>query len=67
MAERETEFHYKGHDVAITLVERQGAWHWSYVMDGTSRFELQQPGLPTAEMAHVEATRDAKERIDKLP
>lgn len=40
MAELETEFHYKGHDVAITLVEREGAWHWSYVMDATSAMSL---------------------------
>jgi hypothetical protein len=67
MAELETEFHYKGHDIAITLVEREGAWHWSYVMDATSRFELQQLGWPSSEAAHLEAIRDAKERIDRLP
>lgn len=67
MTELETEFHYNGHDVAITLVEREGAWRWSYVMDATSRFELRQAGLPSSDMAHLDAIRDAKERIDRLP
>ena len=67
MAELEAEFHYKGHDVAITLVEREGTWHWSYVMDATSRFELHQSGWPSSEMARLDAIRDAQERIDGLP
>lgn len=67
MAELETEFHYNGHDVAITLIELGQTWHWSYVLDGTSRFERSEPGLPSSDVATLEATRDAKERIDKLP
>jgi hypothetical protein len=67
MSELEAEFHYNGHVIAITCVERGRAWHWSYVMDGTSRFEMQGPGLPTDDVAIEEARRDAQKRIDRLP
>jgi len=67
MTELEAEFHYNGHDIVITCIERGQAWHWSYVMDRMSRFEMEGPGLPSGDAAVREATRDAKERIDRLP
>jgi hypothetical protein len=67
MSELEAEFHYNGHDIAIVCIERGRAWHWSYVMDGMSRFEMKGPGLPSGDIAVEQATQDAKERIDHLP
>jgi len=67
MPELDAEFHYNGHEVVIACIERGRAWHWSYVLDGTSRFELEGTGLASSDLALQEATRDAKERIDQLP
>lgn len=60
-------FEYKGHTVVITTTRATGTWRWRFEIDGQLAFSEQvQPGHRSEVAAVIEATDEARYRIDKL-
>lgn len=66
MQEPHSSFDYKGHHVEVSITPVSDRWHWSYRIDDSSPYELND----TAESSHARAlqyaSEDARGRIDGM-
>lgn len=66
MQQPQPSFDYKGHHVEVSITQVADRWHWSYRIDDSSPYELND----TAESSHARALQyawdDARHRIDSM-
>lgn len=66
MQEPQMSFDYNGHHVQVAITQISDRWHWSYRIDDSSPYELND----TAESSHARALQyasdDARHRIDTM-
>ena len=61
-------FFYKGRHIELRLTERTFEnWYWSYTIDGHGFFPNQGAPFSSRVLATIDATRDAKLRVDRAP
>ena len=59
-------FKYKKHEVVITTTRNGDVWTWRYTINGLQAFAAVSLGHWTEVTALIEATADAKKRIDEM-
>lgn len=64
MQEPQLSFGYKGHHVEVSITQISDRWHWSYRIDDSSPYELNDTAESTHARALQYASDDAKHRID---
>ena len=66
MQQPQLSFDYNGRHVVVSITQISDRWHWSYQIDDSSPYELND----TAESSHARALQyasdDAKHRIDDM-
>lgn len=60
-------FSYKGHEVVITTLSNGDVWTWRYAIDGLQSFASMSLGHQTEVGAVLEATLEARKRVDEMP
>ncbi len=59
-------FDYQGHHVEVAITKVADRWHWSYRIDDSSPYELNDTAESSQSRALQYACADARNRIDNL-